>query len=59
MRFCGQRRTRSDVYEIFDALLPEVLDIIADAHEYVLIDADRAASLGRLTATRRGTAPGG
>jgi ketosteroid isomerase-like protein len=55
MRFCGQRRSKTEVFEIFDRLIPEVLDITAYAHEYVLIDQDRVASLARLTATQRST----
>ncbi|MGA2126815.1 MAG: nuclear transport factor 2 family protein [Xanthobacteraceae bacterium] len=55
MHFCGQRRTRAEVFELFHRLIPEVLDVAAYDHEYVLIDQDRVASLARFTATQRST----
>ena len=55
MHFCGQRRTRSEVRDVFARLVPEVLDVSSYLQDYVLVDGDLAAALGRLTATQRRT----
>ena len=55
LHFCGQRRTRAEVHEVFARLVPEILDVTSYDREYVLADRDLVAALGRLTATQRRT----
>ncbi len=53
MHFCGQRRTRAEVFELFDRMIPAVLDVTGYVQEYLLTDRDTAAALNRLTAVQR------
>jgi ketosteroid isomerase-like protein len=53
MHFCGQRRSRAEVFELFDRLIPDILDVTGYVQEYLLIDQDGAATLNRLTAIQR------
>jgi ketosteroid isomerase-like protein len=55
MHFCGPRRSRDEVFEVFATHIPESLRVTGYTPEYLLIDADRAASLNRLTATQPAT----
>jgi ketosteroid isomerase-like protein len=55
LHFCGQRRTRAEVHEVFARLVPEILDVTSYDQDYVLVDGDLVAALGRLTATQRRT----
>jgi ketosteroid isomerase-like protein len=53
--FCGQRRSKAEVFEVFDQLIPQMLNLTGCTREYILIDRDRVALLGRLTGTQRRT----
>jgi ketosteroid isomerase-like protein len=55
LHFCGQRRTRAEVHEVFARLVPEILDVTSYDQDYVLVDGDLVAALGRLTAIQRRT----
>jgi ketosteroid isomerase-like protein len=57
LSFCGPRRGKAAVLEVFERLLPAVVDVTAYVTDILLVDGDRAAGLNRLTgrlhATRR------
>jgi ketosteroid isomerase-like protein len=55
MPFFGQRHSKAEVYDIFARQIPDVLEVTGYAQEYLLVDADLASSLDRLTATQRRT----
>ncbi|CAN0375303.1 unnamed protein product [Phaeothamnion confervicola] len=48
LRFCGERRGKAQVMEMFDRLIPETFEVNGFNPEALLIDGDRAAMLGTL-----------
>src|SRR5919197_324000 len=55
LRFCGQRRGKAAVIDLFQRVVPEVLHITGFNMEILLVDGDRAASLSRITGIQRET----
>src|SRR5437899_8494441 len=53
LRFCGERRGKAAVLNLFQRVVPAVLTVTAVAPEILLVDGDRAASLSRITGTLR------
>jgi ketosteroid isomerase-like protein len=53
--FCGQRRGKSAVMELFENIVPGVIQVTGFDIEVLLVDDDRAASLSRVTAIRSET----
>jgi ketosteroid isomerase-like protein len=57
LSFCGPRRGKAAVMEVFERLIPGVVDVTSYATEILLVDGDRAAGLnqrpGLLHATGR------
>jgi ketosteroid isomerase-like protein len=53
--FCGKRRGKSAVLELFERVIPTVLQVTAVVTEILLVDGDRAATYSRLTAIQRAT----
>ena len=49
LSFCGPRRGKAAVMEVFERLIPAVLDVTSYVTEILLVDGDRAAGLNRLT----------
>src|SRR5262249_27061959 len=52
LAFCGPRRGKAAVVEVFTHLIPAVLDVTVFTPEYLLVDGDRAAGFNRITATQ-------
>lgn len=52
LAFCGPRRGKAAVVEVFERLIPEVLDVTVFAPEYLLVDGNSAAGFNRITATQ-------
>lgn len=52
LAFCGARRGKAAVVEVFERLIPEVLDVTVFAPEYLLVDGNSAAGFNRITATQ-------
>ena len=52
LSFCGARRGKAAVVEVFERLIPEVLDVTVFAPEYLLVDGNSAAGFNRITATQ-------
>jgi ketosteroid isomerase-like protein len=55
LSFCGPRRGRAEVVEVFERLIPAVVEITSCVTETLLVDGDRAAGLNRLTGKLRAT----
>ena len=53
LRFCGERRGKTAVLNLFQRVVPAVLEVTAFAPEILLVDGDRAASFSRITGTLR------
>jgi ketosteroid isomerase-like protein len=49
LSFCGPRRGKAAVMEVFERLLPAVVDVTSYVTDILLVDGDRAAGLNRLT----------
>lgn len=49
LSFCGPRRGKAAVMEVFEHLIPAVVDVTSCVTETLLVDGDRAAGLNRLT----------
>ena len=47
--FCGPRRGRAAVMEVFERLIPAVVDVTSYVTDILVVDGDRAAGLNRLT----------
>jgi len=53
LRFCGQRRGKAAVLDLFRRVVPEVIQVTGFAQDVLLVDKDRAASYARITGIRR------
>ncbi len=53
LRFCGERRGKAAVLQLFDRLSPEEFEVTGFNPEAMLIDGDRAATLGTLSGIKR------
>jgi ketosteroid isomerase-like protein len=53
--FCGRRRGKAAVLELFARVVPELLQITGVVTDQLLVDGDCAAALNRLTAIQRST----
>jgi ketosteroid isomerase-like protein len=53
--FCGRRRGKKAVMEIFERLVPDVMDIKSVVREHFLVDGDSAALFSRVSAQMRGS----
>jgi len=49
LSFCGPRRGKAAVMEVFERLIPAVVDVTSYVTDILLVDGDRAAGLNRLT----------
>ena len=49
LSFCGPRRGKAAVVEVFGDLIPAVVDVTSCVTEVLVVDGDRAAGLNRLT----------
>ena len=49
LRFCGPRHGKAAVMEVFERLIPGVVDVTSYVTDILLVDGDRAAGLNRLT----------
>jgi ketosteroid isomerase-like protein len=52
LAFCGPRRGKAAVVEVFEHLIPAVLDVTVFTPEYLLVDGNSAAGFNRITATQ-------
>src|SRR5712691_8569770 len=55
LHFCGERRGKAAVLDLFQTVIPEVLDVTGFVPEIMLVDGDRAATFSRLTGRQRAT----
>jgi ketosteroid isomerase-like protein len=55
LRFCGQRHGKSAVMELFESVVPGMIQVTGFDTEILLVDGDRAASFSRVTAVQRET----
>jgi ketosteroid isomerase-like protein len=53
LRFCGQRRGKAAVLELYRRVIPDVIQMNEFIQEMVLVDKDRVASYGRIAGIRR------
>jgi ketosteroid isomerase-like protein len=53
LSFCGTRHGKEAVIDMIERLAPQVFAIHTFTRDALLVDADRAATLNRLSATRR------
>jgi len=49
LTFCGPRQGKAAVMEVFERLIPAVVDVTSYVTDILLVDGDRAAGLNRLT----------
>ncbi len=49
LSFCGPRRGKTAVMEVFERLIPAVVDVTSCITDILVVDGDRAAGLNRLT----------
>lgn len=49
LQFCGERRGKGAILDLFQRVGPAALEITALVPEIMLVDSDRAATLSRLT----------
>jgi ketosteroid isomerase-like protein len=55
LQFCGRRRGKAAVMDLFERVIPNVLEVNRVESDIVLLDGDRAATLNRITAVQRAT----
>jgi ketosteroid isomerase-like protein len=55
LSFCGPRRGKAAVMEVFQRLIPAVADVTSYVTDILLVDGDRAAGLNRMTARLHAT----
>jgi len=55
LRFCGERRGKAAIMDLFETVIPEVLQVTGFVPEIMLVDGDRAATFSRLTARQHAT----
>ncbi|HXW25843.1 MAG TPA: nuclear transport factor 2 family protein [Xanthobacteraceae bacterium] len=55
LSFCGPRRGKAAVIEVFEHLIPAVVAITSCVTDTLLVDGDRAAGLNRLTGRMHAT----
>jgi ketosteroid isomerase-like protein len=53
LRFCGQRRGKAAVLDLYRRVIPEVIQMNEFIQDVLLVDKDRAASYGRIAGIRR------
>ena len=53
--FCGQRSGKAAVMELYENVVPSVIQVTGFDIETLLVDGERAASLSRVTAVQRET----
>jgi ketosteroid isomerase-like protein len=53
LRFCGQRRGKAAVLDLFRRVVPEVIHVTGFEQDLLLVDKDRAASYARIAGIRR------
>jgi quinol monooxygenase YgiN len=49
LSFCAPRRGKAAVMEVFEQLIPAVVDVTSCVTYILLVDGDRAAGLNRIT----------
>ena len=49
LSFCGPRRGKAAVMEVFERLIPAVVEVTSYVTDILLVDGERAAGLNRLT----------
>jgi len=49
LTFCGPRQGKAAVMEVFERLIPAIVDVTSYVTDILLVDGDRAAGLNRLT----------
>jgi ketosteroid isomerase-like protein len=49
LSFCGPHRGKAEVMEVFERLIPAVVDVTSYVTDLLLVDGDHAAGLNRLT----------
>ena len=55
LHFCGRRKGKAAVLDLFQRVIPKVLDVNGVESDIVLVDGDRAATYNRITAIQRTT----
>src|SRR5215207_4971101 len=55
LQFCGRRKGKAAVMELFERVIPNVLQIRGVVSDIVLVDGDRAATYNRITGVQRAT----
>lgn len=55
LHFCGPRKGKAAVLDLFQRVIPNVLDVNGVESDIVLVDGDRAATYNRITAIQRTT----
>ena len=55
LQFCGRRKGKEAVIDLFQRVIPNVLDVSGVESDIVLVDGDRAATYNRITAIQRTT----
>src|SRR5262245_43631753 len=55
LQFCGHRRGKAAVIDLFQRVIPNVLQINSVESDFALVDGDRAASCNRIIAVQRAT----
>jgi ketosteroid isomerase-like protein len=55
LTFCGPRRGKTAVMEVFERLLPAVLNVTSYVTEMLVVEGDHAAGLNRITGQWRAT----
>ena len=53
LRFCGQRRGKAAVLDLFRRVVPEVIQVTGFDQDLLLVDKDRAASYARIAGIRK------
>ena len=55
LSFCGPRRGKAAVIEVFERLIPAVVEVTSYSTDILLVDGERAAGLNRLTGRLQAT----
>jgi ketosteroid isomerase-like protein len=55
LHFCGPRRGRAAVVEVFERLIPAVVDVTSYVTDFLLVDGDSAAAFNRITGRQLAT----
>jgi ketosteroid isomerase-like protein len=55
LQICGERRGKEAILDLFERVRPALFEIVAYDPDILLVDGDRAATWGRLTALQRTT----